>query len=345
MTVRAPAPHPDSRPPLALTMGEAGGVGGEIAVAAWTALRRETGAAFFCIDCPARLRALGAPVAEIADPATAAAHFSDALPVLPEPLAEPAAPGRPALSAAPATLRSIERGVALALSGAVSALVTNPIDKKALRDGAGFRHPGHTELLAELGGGGHPVMLLACPALKVAPLTIHTPLRAVADVITAPLIEATARVLEAALRRDFGVAAPRIAVAGLNPHAGEGGMLGDEEIEVIAPALERLRAEGLDLRGPLSADAMFHPAARAGYDAALCMYHDQALIPIKTIDFDNGVNVTLGLPFIRTSPDHGVAYDIAGQGRASASSLVAAIRLAGEMADRRRAADQRQPER
>jgi 4-hydroxythreonine-4-phosphate dehydrogenase len=210
------------------------------------------------------------------------------------------------------------------------------LHKKALKDGAGFAFPGHTEFLAHLAGVAHVVMMLASPKLRVVPVTIHIAVKDVPTALTPDLLEATIRITEAGLRRDFGIASPRLAVAGLNPHAGEGGAMGTEEITMIAPLLDRLRAEGFDLRGPASADTMFHARAREGYDVAICMYHDQALIPIKTLDFDGGVNVTLGLPFIRTSPDHGTAFDIAGKGIARPDSLIAALRLAAEMAQARR---------
>jgi 4-hydroxythreonine-4-phosphate dehydrogenase len=317
--------------PLALTMGDPAGVGGEVAVAAWRALRA-SGPVFFAVDDPERLAALGAPVARIGAPEEAAEAFAAALPVLPEPLAAPARFGAPDPANAAATIRSIERAVALARSGAAAAVVTSPINKKALYDGAGFAFPGHTEFLAHLGGVARSVMMIAGPELRTVPVTIHCALAEAIRRLDAPLIEETARILHAALIRDFALPAPRIAVAGLNPHAGEGGAMGREEIEIIAPALERLRAEGMAIAGPLPADTMFHPRARAGYDAALCMYHDQALIPAKTLAFDEGVNVTLGLPFIRTSPDHGTAYDIAGRGIARPDSMIAALRLAGRMA-------------
>ena len=220
----------------------------------------------------------------------------------------------------------------LARSGAAGAVVTNPIAKKVLYDGAGFRWPGHTEFLAHLGEVPRTVMMLAAPGLRVVPVTIHIPLADVPGALTTELIVETARITAAGLTRDFGLARPRLAFAGLNPHAGEGGAMGREEIEVIVPALEILRAEGLEVTGPLPADTMFHPAARARYDVALTMYHDQGLVPIKTLDFERGVNVTLGLPFVRTSPDHGTAFDIAGTGQASPVSLIEALRLAGEMA-------------
>lgn len=321
--------------PLALTMGDPAGIGGEIAVAAWSVRAREGLPPFFCIDDPARLAALGTPVAEIEAPEQAASLFATRLPVLPEALAAPAPPGAPDPRNAAAVVRSIERAVALAQAGAAGGIVTLPINKKALYDGAGFAFPGHTEFLAHLGGVETPVMMLAAPGLRVVPITIHVALREAIASLTGDLIARTLRALDAGLRRDFGIAAPRIAVSGLNPHAGEGGAMGREEIEIIAPALERLRSEGLCLTGPLPADTMFHEGARAGYDAAACMTHDQALIPIKTLDFERGVNVTLGLPFVRTSPDHGTAYDIAGRGAARPTSLIEAIRMAGTMADAR----------
>jgi 4-hydroxythreonine-4-phosphate dehydrogenase len=320
---------------LALTMGEPAGIGGEIALSAWLA-RHETGIPpFFAIDDPERLRRLAArlgwPVpVQIATPETAERIFGAALPVLPLALARPPAPGTPDPANAAAVIASITQGARLAQAGRAAALVTNPIQKETLYT-AGFAHPGHTEYLAELGGA--PVaMMLVCPGLRVVPVTIHQALRAAMEALTAERIVAAGRIAAAGLRRDFGIARPRLAVAGLNPHAGEGGALGREEIEIIAPAIAALRADGIAVTGPFPADTMFHAAARQRYDAALCMYHDQALIPLKTIDFEHGVNVTLGLPFIRTSPDHGTALDIAGRGTASPASLVAALRLAGDMA-------------
>jgi 4-hydroxythreonine-4-phosphate dehydrogenase len=326
--------------PLALTMGEPAGIGGEIALQAWLRRERERLPAFFMLDDPARLQEIAArfgwqvPIRVIAAPAEAPSCFAQALPVLPEPLAAPALPGQPDTANAPAVLRAIERAVAYARSGAAGAVVTNPIHKAALYT-AGFRHPGHTEYLADLCGGAMPVMMLASDRLRVVPVTIHVALRRAIDLLTADLIVETARITAADLRDKFGIPQPRLAIAGLNPHAGESGSMGDEDIAIVAPAVERLRAEGIAVAGPLPPDTMFHAAARAGYDAAICMYHDQALIPIKTLDFDRGVNVTLGLPIIRTSPDHGTAFDIAGQGIASADSLVAALMMAGEMARHR----------
>lgn len=323
----------NSRRPLVVTMGDPAGVGGEVLVAAW---RSAPGARpWLCVDDPGRLTRLGAAIATVEGPEQAAAHWPDRLPVLPEPLLGRSAPGRPDPADAPAVVRSIERAVALTLEGRCAAVVTPPINKKALYDGVGFPWPGHTEFLAALGGVSRPVMLLAAAGLRAVPVTIHVSVAEALRRLDGPLLEETARVLAGALRRDFGLERPRIAVSGLNPHAGEGGSMGREEIEIIAPALERLRAEGLDVLGPLPADTMFHAGARARYDAAMCMLHDQALIPVKTLDFERGVNVTLGLPFIRTSPDHGTAYDIAGTGAASPLSFLEATRLADGMATAR----------
>lgn len=322
--------------PLALTMGDPAGIGGEIAAKAWAS--GEARAPFFCIDDPARLAAYGAPVAIISAPSEAPKAFQDALPVLPEHLAAPAEPGAPHPENAAAVIRSIERAVALASAGDAAGVVTNPINKKALYDGAGFAYPGHTEFLAALGGRERSVMMLAAPGLRVVPVTIHIPLSEAPRQLTTEAIIETAEITAAALTRDFGIEAPRLAIAGLNPHAGEGGAMGREDIEVVAPAVDALIARGINARGPLPADTMFHAAARETYDCAICMYHDQALIPVKMIDFARGVNVTLGLPFIRTSPDHGTAYDIAGRGVADPTSLIEALNMAADMAARRRGA-------
>jgi 4-hydroxythreonine-4-phosphate dehydrogenase len=320
------------RRPLALTMGEPAGIGGEIAAKAWSR-RKEGVPPFFLITDPA---VVPGPAAVIARPAEAPDVFERALPVLPVRLLRPVTIGRPDPANAPAVIGAIERAVALVGAGEAAAIVTLPIRKETLYD-AGFRHPGHTEFLAELAGGATPAMMLVCPGLRVVPVTIHLALRDALARLTTAAIVAAGRISAAGLMRDFGIAAPRLTVAGLNPHAGEGGALGREEIEIIAPAVARLRADGIAVSGPAPADTLFHERARARYDAALCMYHDQALIPLKTIDFDRGVNVTLGLPFVRTSPDHGTALDIAGRGIASPESLVAALRLAAEMAARRAA--------
>jgi 4-hydroxythreonine-4-phosphate dehydrogenase len=329
--------------PLALTMGEPAGIGGEIALKAW--LRRGEGIPpFYVIDDPDRLAALAAhlgwsvPIRRLAAPRDASAVFAQSLPVLPVGRAPLAGPGRPDLADAALVVGAIDAAVADVQGGRAAAVVTSPINKDALYR-AGFRHPGHTEYLAELAGiEGGAVMMLAGPQLRVVPVTIHLALRqAIAQLSTAAIVHA-GRLLHEALVRDFGIAAPVIACAGLNPHAGEGGALGREDIDIIMPAVTALRIAGIDVRGPLAADTMFHAAARSGYDAALCMYHDQALIPVKTIDFDGAVNVTLGLPFIRTSPDHGTAFDIAGTGAARPESLIAALRLAAAMAARRQGA-------
>jgi 4-hydroxythreonine-4-phosphate dehydrogenase len=247
------------------------------------------------------------------------------------PLCAPAPLGRPDPANANVVVAMIARGTALTRSGAALALCTNPVHKRSLQEGAGFFFPGHTEYLANISGARRPVMMLASPMLRVVPVTIHLPLSEVAKALTPDLLEQTIRVTHAAMIADFGVRVPRLAIAGLNPHAGEGGSFGTEEIAFIAPLVSRLRAEGMDIAGPLSADTMFHPAARARYDVAVCMYHDQALIPLKTLDFAGGVNVTLGLDFVRTSPDHGTAFDIAGDLTADPSSLIAALRLARAM--------------
>jgi 4-hydroxythreonine-4-phosphate dehydrogenase len=320
---------PDSGPaPIALTCGEPAGIGAEIALAARAAL---PDLAFFWIGDPRHLPP-GAAYAEIAAPAQASLVPAHLLPVLRHDFAGDAIPGQPQPQNAQGVIDVIARAVALVQGGQASAVCTLPIHKKALKDGAGFAFPGHTEYLTHLAGDVPVVMMLASETLRVVPATIHIALSQVPGALTPALLEQVIRLTAAGLQRDFGIAKPRLAIAGLNPHAGEGGAMGSEEITLIAPVLERLRAEGHDLRGPLSADTMFHARARAGYDAAVCMYHDQALIPIKTLDFDGGVNVTLGLPFIRTSPDHGTGFDIAGKGIARPDSTMAALRMAARMA-------------
>jgi 4-hydroxythreonine-4-phosphate dehydrogenase len=327
--------------PLALTMGEPAGIGGELTLKAWHALHAEAHP-FFVIDDPRRLQELGAriglatPIETIGSPEAAQGLFARALPVLDIGVPVACQAGKPRVDTAPAVLDAIRQAVALTVSGMASAVVTNPIQKSVLVE-SGFNHPGHTEFLAELAGSGHrSVMMLVGGGLRVVPVTVHMPLARVPKALTGGLIIETATLTAEALRRDFGIAQPRLAVAGLNPHAGENGVLGSEEGAIISPALESLRASGIDVAGPLPADTMFHAEARARYDAALCMYHDQALVPLKTLAFDSGVNTTLGLPFVRTSPDHGTALDIAGTGKASASSLISALALAGDMARRRR---------
>ena len=325
--------------PLAVTMGEPAGIGGELTIKAW--LQRQSLPPFFVVDDPDRLERLAAaigspiPVHPIRDGYEATAVIAKALPVLPCLLDRPVTPGQPDPANAQAVITAIERAVTAVQTGSAGAVVTNPIQKSVLL-ASGFRHPGHTEFLAEI-AGTRTVMMLACRGLRVVPVTVHLPLKDAIRQLTRQRIVETGRIAALGLIRLFGIARPRLVVAGLNPHAGESGALGREDIEIIAPAVAELAATGLEVRGPLSADTLFHAAARERYDAALCMYHDQALIPLKTLDFAGGVNVTLGLPFIRTSPDHGTALDIAGRGVADPASLIAAMRLAGEMIERRAA--------
>ena len=321
-------PSSPPRPPLVVTCGEPAGIGPEV-VAKARALVPDI--PFAVIGNPRHFEGHGVEVRVVDN---LAAADTDALCVLDHDLPGPARPGRPDPAQAAGVISAIARAVDLARTGAAAGVVTAPIHKKALKDGAGFPHPGHTEYLAALAGGADVVMMLACAELRVVPATIHIALDRVAAELTPEALETCLRVTHAGLRRDFGIAAPRIAVAGLNPHAGEGGTMGRQEVDWIAATVERLAPE-LGCFGPLPADTMFHAAARAGYDAAVAMYHDQALIPIKTIDFAGGVNVTLGLPFIRTSPDHGTAFDIAGMGPADPTSMVAALRMAWDMAARR----------
>jgi 4-hydroxythreonine-4-phosphate dehydrogenase len=324
--------------PLAVTLGEPAGIGPDITLAAWQ--RRTARHPFYVAADPdfleRRAGALGLPVPiAVTTPEEASSLFMQALPVVPLGIAATAAPGQPDATSAPAVIASIDRAVADVLAGRARAVVTNPIAKAVLYRN-GFAEPGHTEYLARLaqahtGQPARAVMMLWAPELAVVPVTIHLPLREVAEVLTTELIVETARVVAHDLTSRFGVAKPRLAVAGLNPHAGEDGAMGDEDRTVVAPAVAALRAEGIDARGPLPADTMFHAAARRGYDAAIAMYHDQALIPIKTLAFAHAVNVTLGLPFVRTSPDHGTAFDIAGTGRADPTSLIAAIALGARL--------------
>jgi 4-hydroxythreonine-4-phosphate dehydrogenase len=326
--------------PLALTMGEPAGIGPDITLQAWLRRNELKLPAFYLVGdgglLDRRAKALGLKVnlAEVgAEDAIGA--FPDALPVVATGHAAAAQPGQPDNTSAIAATASIRHAVADVIAGRAGAVVTNPIAKSVLYR-AGFRHPGHTEFLAELAStGGHtpqPVMMLWSPALAVVPVTIHLSLRDAIARLSSDLIVTTARIVAADLKARLGLANPRLAVSGLNPHAGEDGSLGDEDRTIVAPAIEILRGEGLRIRGPLPADTMFHEAARMTYDCAICMYHDQALIPVKTLAFEDAVNVTLGLPFVRTSPDHGTAFDIAGTGKANPSSLIAALRLASRMA-------------
>ncbi|SIN98127.1 4-hydroxythreonine-4-phosphate dehydrogenase PdxA [Vannielia litorea] len=328
------SPTPDGSPrPIALSCGDPAGIGPEIAAKAWARLRDSQPFAYIGAR---RHLPEGLPTALVSSTAEAPAVAATALPVIEIDFAGASTPGTPDPADAAGTIAAIERAVAEVQSGAAAALCTCPISKLALIEGAGFAFPGHTEFLAHLAGGSHrPVMMLASPELRAVPVTIHIPLADVPAALTPGLLTETLRITAAALRQHFGLPAPRLAVAGLNPHAGEGGKIGTEELDWIEHTLADLRKEGLDITGPLPADTMFHPAARARYDAALCMYHDQALIPAKTLAFDSAVNVTLGLPFIRTSPDHGTAYDIAGTGTANPASLIGALQMAAEMATAR----------
>ena len=326
--------------PLALTFGEPAGIGPDITIKAWLRRNELKLPPFYLLGDPdflgQRAKALGLNLrlAKV-HPKDACDAFADALPVVATGHPATARAGTPDGNSAEAAMASIRQAVGDVIAGRASAVVTNPIAKNVLYR-AGFRHPGHTEYLAELAATENhtpqPVMMLWSPALVVVPVTIHVALRDALAQLSTDLIVTTARIVVAALKARFGLANPRLAVSGLNPHAGEDGSLGSEDKTIVAPAVEILRGEGIEIRGPLPADTMFHAAARQTYDCAICMYHDQALIPIKTLAFEDAVNVTLGLPFIRTSPDHGTAFDIAGTGRANPSSLIAALRLAARMA-------------
>ena len=329
-----------ARLPLALTIGEPAGIGPDLTLAIWQRRVELDLPAFYLIGdvdfLRGRARSLGldVPLAVVTPEETGAA-FERTLPVVPLGLPVTATPGQPDATSAPAAIASIRRAVADVLAGHAAAVVTNPIAKNVLYR-SGFAEPGHTEFLARLAADAtgkpvQPVMMLWSAELAVVPVTIHLPLRDVVSTLTAKLIVETGRIIARDLAGRFGIARPRVAVAGLNPHAGEEGAMGEEDRTIVAPAVAQLRAEGIDAIGPLPADTLFHERARAGYDVAMCMYHDQALIPIKTLAFDNAVNVTLGLPFVRTSPDHGTAFNIAGTGKADPSSLVAALALAARL--------------
>ena len=332
--------------PLALTIGEPAGIGPDLTLAVWRRRVELDVPAFYLIGDTeflrgrARVLGLDLPLA-VVTPEQATAAFERALPVVPLGFPVTAAPGKPDASSAPAAIAAIRRAVADVMAGRAAAVVTNPIAKNVLYR-SGFAEPGHTEFLARLaaeatGKPVQPVMMLWSAELAVVPVTIHLPLREVVSHLSTELVLETGRIVARDLTARFGIARPRLAVAGLNPHAGEDGALGEEDATIVAPAVKRLQAEGIDAIGPLPADTLFHARARATYDVALCMYHDQALIPIKTLAFDRAVNVTLGLPFVRTSPDHGTAFDIAGSGRADPSSLVAALALAARLAVHARA--------
>jgi 4-hydroxythreonine-4-phosphate dehydrogenase len=322
--------------PLAVSLGDPAGIGAEVIAKSWE--RRESAALppFFAVGGIDAVEAVWrGPVETIASPAEAAACFDRALPLLQIGDGAPVEPGRPDLAGARAALDALELAVGLARSGAAGALVTGPVSKAQLY-AIGFIHPGQTEFVAERCGiaAGNVAMMLAGPTLRTVPVTTHLPLAQVPAALTTELIVAKGRTVLRALRQQFGIARPRLVVAGLNPHAGEDGALGREEIEIIAPAIERLRDEEAEISGPEAADSLFHARRRATFDAALCMYHDQALIPLKALHFDEGVNITLGLPIVRTSPDHGTAFGIAGSGRADPNAMIAAIRLAAECAAR-----------
>jgi 4-hydroxythreonine-4-phosphate dehydrogenase len=324
-------------PPLAVAIGDPAGVGPEIIAKTWARRREERLLPFFAVGDPRSIaKVWDGPLAHIDSPGGALAAFDDALPVLRVETAAEIQPGQPNLEGARCALHSLELATGLTRSGAAGALVTGPVSKAQMYQ-IGFTHPGQTEFVAERVGvaASATVMMLAGPTLRVVPATTHVAFNRVPALLTAKLLVAKARVTARALIRDFGIAAPRLAFAGLNPHAGEQGAIGREEIDIIIPAIETLCAEGIDATGPLAADTMFHGRARATYDAAICCYHDQALIPIKTLHFDEGVNITLGLPIVRTSPDHGTAFGIAGQDRAEPGAMIAAIRLAAEAAQRR----------
>jgi len=323
--------------PLAIAMGDPAGVGPEIIAKAWQARHDQVLAPFFAVGDVRAIEAVwDGPVLRIDNPAEAASVFDAGLPVVSIADAGEIVPGNPDLDGARCALQSLELATGLAHSGAAGALVTGPVSKAQLYQ-VGFQHPGQTEFIAERCGiaNENAVMMLAGPTLRVVPITVHVALADVPNLISTELIVAKARVTARGLTRNFGIERPRLAFAGLNPHAGEGGAIGREEIDILAPAIEQLRAEGIDAVGPFAADTMFHPRARAGYDAALCLYHDQALIPIKTLHFDEGVNITLGLPLVRTSPDHGTAFAIAGKNAAEPGAMIAAIRMAASACQHR----------
>ena len=318
-------------------MGDPAGIGGEIALMTWRD-HRSALPPFYLLDDPDRLARLAAAtglscaIVEISTPDEALTVCEAALPVLRLSAPVQALPGDDSTADGLMVIESIDRAIDAALDGTAAAMATNPIQKSRLYD-AGFTAPGHTEYLGQRAGLWHPpIMLLAGPNLKVVPVTIHLSVKDAVAALTHGEIVRTLKITIASLKSDFGIVSPRVAVSGLNPHAGEAGHMGREEIDIIAPAIAEVAETGADIRGPLAGDTMFHTAARATYDVAVCMYHDQALIPMKTLDFDNGVNVSVGLPFVRTSPDHGTAYNIAGTAAANPTSLVSAIRMAGEIA-------------
>ncbi len=326
---------------IAITMGEPAGIGGELTLSAWRGRTERSLPPFFAVDNPDRLGRLAerlgwdVPVTAIDAPEAATDRFADSLPVLPIDLPGSMTPGQPDPANAPGVIASIRKAAECVMIGHADAVLTNPIQKKTLYD-AGFQHPGHTEFLAEIAGIDRSVMMLLCPGLRVVPITSHVSLAHAIQALRTDDIVAAARITVQALHRDFGIDTPHIMMAGLNPHAGEDGALGREEQDIIIPAIDALKQQGVSVSGPAPADTMFHDRAREGYDAAICMYHDQALIPLKTIDFHSGVNVTLGLPFVRTSPDHGTALEIAGMGVADDRSFVASLCTAADIVQKRR---------
>ena len=325
--------------PLAVSLGDPAGIGPEIVAKSWSLREKHVLPVFFAVGDVRSIAAVwDGPVVRVSSPQEVAGVFDDALPLMQVEDAGEITPGEPNTPGARCSLDSLETAAGLTRSGAAAALVTAPVSKAQLY-AIGFNHSGQTEFVAERCGVSpdNAVMLLAGPSLRTVPITTHVAMRDVPDLLSIDLIVAKARATDRGLTRNFGIEKPRLAIAGFNPHAGENGALGREEIELILPAVELLRAEGLDVVGPLAADTMFHPRARITYDAALCMYHDQALIPLKTLHFDEGVNMTLGLPIVRTAPDHGTAFDIAGQDRADPGAMIAAILMARQAADCRAA--------
>ncbi len=328
---------PDTPAPLAVSIGDPAGIGPEIVAAAWRQWRAENLPAFFAIGDRRAIEAVwDGPIVTLATPGDAAAAFAEGLPLIQVDDPGDIVPGSPNLAGARCALDSLEIAAGLARNGFAGGIVTGPVSKAQLY-AIGFNYPGQTEFVAERCGiaASNAVMMLAGPSLRTVPVTVHLPIADVPRQLSIELIVAKARITARALTRDFGIEHPRLVVAGLNPHAGESGTLGREDIDVIRPAVEALLAEGLNVRGPLAADTLFHAAARRQYDAALCMYHDQALIPLKTLHFEDGVNITLGLPIVRTSPDHGTAFGIAGKGLANPRAMIEAIRMAGDCAARR----------
>lgn len=326
-------------PPLAISMGDPAGIGPEILAKAWADRDRAGLLPFFAVgDARAIERVWNGPTHRITDLSAVVGTFDAALPVLHVEDGGDIEPGRPDADGARCALQSLELACGLTRSGAAGALVTGPVSKAQLYQ-IGFTHPGQTEFVAERCGvsGDNAVMMLAGPTLRVVPITTHVPLAQVSGLLSIELIVARARATARGLTRNFGIVSPRLAFAGFNPHAGESGAIGREEIDTLVPAIAQLRAEGIDVSGPFAADTMFHARARGHYDVAMCCYHDQALVPLKTLHFDEGVNITLGLPIVRTSPDHGTAFGLAGQDAAEPGAMIAAIRMAGEAAARRTA--------